>query len=189
MYENTSLGPTTRIYVYSESRTKESRGKAYLGSETLEQRGRALVLDQVLNHSNAADLRLEVGILDTGLDRVERSGDGDRRDGTSNRSDEVLHPGRLVVVVEVEEVVLGQGRSTEELEAGQSQCQLVSGEATYSEASWRVAGHGPSPATVQRRALLEENSHDTTSTEGFRIHLPLDLEGIQWQKDLYGPHA
>ena len=99
---------------------KSGCGNPYLRSEPLEQRTRALVLDEILHHGETANLCLEVGVLDTGLDSVERRSNGDGGDGTGDRRNEVLAPGRLVVVVEVEEVVLGERGGTEELQGTQS---------------------------------------------------------------------
>jgi len=42
----------------------------YFWGEALEQARRAFVLEEVFHDGNAADLVLEVGILDTGLDDV-----------------------------------------------------------------------------------------------------------------------
>ena len=48
----------------------------HLGREALEERAGALVLDELLDHGHARDLVLEVGVLDAGLDDVERGGCG-----------------------------------------------------------------------------------------------------------------
>lgn len=85
----------------------------YLGRQTLEERGRAFVLDQLLDHGHSRDLVLEVGVLNPRLDRVERRGDGDGRDGTRYRRDKILAPGRLVVVLDTEEVVFRDCRRAE----------------------------------------------------------------------------
>ena len=87
----------------------------YLRCEALEERARALVLNEVLNDGDARDLVLEVGVLDARLDRVERRGDGDGRDGARDGGDEVLAPGRLVVVLDAEHVLLGRCGRAEEL--------------------------------------------------------------------------
>ena len=91
-----------------------------LRRQTLEQCRRTLVLDEILDHCYTRYLVLKVRILDTGLDGVQRCGDGYRRDSTSDRCDKVLPPGRLVVVLDAEEVVFCDGRRAEELEAGGS---------------------------------------------------------------------
>ena len=88
---------------------------AHLRRETLEQRGRALVLEEVLDDGDSGDLVLEVCILDAGLDGVEGGSDGDGSDRACDRRDEVLAPGGLGVVLDAQNVVLGEGGSTEEL--------------------------------------------------------------------------
>lgn len=60
-------------------------------------------------------LGLEVAVLDTGLDDIERSRDDERCRGTSNGRDEVLEPGGTVVVGELVEVFLGSSATTEKL--------------------------------------------------------------------------
>lgn len=60
-------------------------------------------------------LGLEVAVLDTGLDDIERSRDDERCRGTSNGCDEVLEPGGTVVVGELVEVFLGSSATTKKL--------------------------------------------------------------------------
>lgn len=87
----------------------------YLGNQSLEEAGRALVLGHVGQDSEATLGVVKVAVLDSGLDDIERSGDDKRGRGTSNRGNEVLEPAGLVVVLEVEEVLLGKGRTTKQL--------------------------------------------------------------------------
>lgn len=54
---------------------------------------------------------------------------------------------------------------------------------TYGERAGRVPGHGPPPPTIQCRTLLHEDADNTSPTEGLRVHLPLDLEGIEREED------
>jgi hypothetical protein len=84
VYEKTSLGPTTRICssVHTPLTT-------HLGRQSLEERSHAFRLDHLPDDGHTADLRVEVGILNTRLDNVERSGDGDGRDGSCYTGDEV----------------------------------------------------------------------------------------------------
>ena len=86
-----------------------------LGEQALEEGGGTLVLEHVGNDASASLLDLEVAVLDTGLDDVERSRDDERSRGTSNGCDKVLEPGGAVVVGELVEVFLGCGTTTEEL--------------------------------------------------------------------------
>ena len=86
-----------------------------LRRQTLEQCCRTLVLDEILDHGYTRYLVLKVRILDTGLDGVQRCGDGDRRDSTSDRCDKVLPPGRLVVVLDAEQIFLRHRGRTKKL--------------------------------------------------------------------------
>ena len=88
---------------------------AYLGDQSLEETGETLVLGHVGQDSETTLRVLEVAVLNTGLDNIEGSRDNERGGGTSNRSHEVLEPGGLVVILEVEEILLGESRTTEQL--------------------------------------------------------------------------
>jgi len=138
-----------------------SQNRTHLGGQTLEERSRTLVLQQILHDLHTADLLLEVGVLDTRLHDIERCGHSDRSDGSSDGGDEVLRPGGLGVVGDTENVLLGEGRATEQ-----------------GERAGGVAGHGPAPAAVESGALLGEDAEDAAATEGFRVHLALDLEDV-----------
>lgn len=61
------------------------------------------------------------------------------------------------------------------------------GERTYGERAWGVARHGPAPATVERRALLHEDTHDATSPKRLRVHLALNLQRIEREQHLSHP--
>lgn len=87
----------------------------YLGCQALEERRETLLAGHVGHDTHAALGVVEVAVLDTGLDDIEGSGDDKRGGGTGNGGDEVLEPAGLVVIGEVEEVLLGEGGSSEEL--------------------------------------------------------------------------
>lgn len=90
-------------------------GVAHLGHETLEEARHALLLGHVGQNPEAALRVVEVPVLDTGLDDVQRRRDDERGRRTGDGGDEVLEPRGLVVVLELEEIFLGEGRATEEL--------------------------------------------------------------------------
>jgi hypothetical protein len=73
------------------------------------------VLHHVGNDAEAGLGVLEVAVLDTGLDHVERGGDDQGSAGTTDGSDEVLRPGGGIVVLEGVDVFLGECGTTEEL--------------------------------------------------------------------------
>lgn len=91
---------------------------AHLGDQALEESTGALVLHHVGDNPEAGLGVLEVAVLNTGLDDVEGSGDEEGGGGTGDGGDEVLEPRGLVVVVEAEEVLLGEGGTTEQLRGG-----------------------------------------------------------------------
>ena len=110
-----------RIRRDGRQRRKDQHGRSLitdLRCQPLEQRRRALVLDQVLDHRHTRHLVLEVRVLDARLDRVQRRRDGDGRNGARDRRDEVLAPGRLVVVLDAEQVLLRHRGRAEELDTG-----------------------------------------------------------------------
>jgi hypothetical protein len=137
-----------------------------LGEQALEEGGRALVLEHVGDDASASLLDLEVAVLDAGLDDVERSRDNEGGGGTGDGSNEVLGPGSAVVVLELVEVLLGGGGTTEESERTRS-----------------VTGGSPAPTSVETEALVGNDPHDTTATERLGVCLPLDLENVEREQD------
>lgn len=85
VYEKTSLGPTTRIC----HSARIIPILTHLRGKTLEESADTLLLDHLSDDGHAADLRVEVGVLDSGLDDVQGRGDGDGSDGTGDRGDKV----------------------------------------------------------------------------------------------------
>jgi len=116
----------TSLYNLSESRNQSlsqpeaenqlGTGHQELRSQTLEETGGALDLQHVGNNTETGLGVLEVAVLDTGLDHVERGGHNQGGTGTGNGGNEVLAPGGLVVVLQAVDVLLGKSRSTEKLE-------------------------------------------------------------------------
>lgn len=137
-----------------------------LGGKTLEEGSETLVLGHTGDNSEAGLLGFKVAVLNTGLDNVKRCGDNERGGSTSDGSDEVLAPGGGVVVGELEEVFLGSGRTTEESERTRS-----------------VTSGSPAPTSVESKALIGDNSEDTTAAESLGVCLSLDLKDVEWQKD------
>lgn len=136
-----------------------------LGHETLEERRWALLLDHVLDDLNTALRVLEVAVLDTGLDDIERRRDNQRGRGTRNRSDKVLQPSRLVVILKSVQVSLGERRTSEERER-----------------SRRITRGGPAPAPVQPEALVLDDADDAAAAEGLGVCLALDLEDVEGEE-------
>jgi hypothetical protein len=58
---------------------------------------------------------LEVAVLNTGLDHVERGGDNQGGASTADGGDEVLRPGGGVVILQFVDIFLGESGTTEEL--------------------------------------------------------------------------
>ena len=102
------MSSTTRRFRVARKRTN-------LGSQSLEESTSSLLLDHLSDNGHSSNRVLEVGLLDSSLDDIKRSSNGDGSDGSSDGGDEVLGEGSLRVVGEVEEELLGHGRSSEEL--------------------------------------------------------------------------
>lgn len=126
--EKTSLGPVMRswkrgmlvpILVHMERRG------AYLGNKALEKGRGALLLGHVGQDAEAALRVVKVAVLDARLDDVEGRRHDERGRGAGDGGDEVLEPRGLVVVVEVEEELLGEGGTAEEL-GNKSACLSLS---------------------------------------------------------------
>jgi len=90
VYEKTSLGPTTKIFHELVFQTYR-HSSTHLRGQTLEESTHTFRLDHISDNGHTADLRVEVGILDTGLDDIQWRGDGDRGNGTGNGGDEVCN--------------------------------------------------------------------------------------------------
>lgn len=87
----------------------------YLGCQALEEACETFLLGHVAQDSETALGVLEIAVLNSRLDNVERGRDNERGGSTSDRGNEVLEPASLVVVLEVEEVFLGESGSSEQL--------------------------------------------------------------------------
>jgi len=138
----------------------------YLGNKTLEESAHALVPRHLGQDLHARLGVLKVLVLHPRLDDIKRRGHKQRRRRTRNRRDKVLEPRRLVVVLQLEQVLLGERRATEQRERTR-----------------RIAGRCPSPAPVQAKALVCNNLHHATAAEGLRVCLALDLEHVEGQED------
>lgn len=66
------------------------------------------MLHHVLNNLEATFWVVKVLVLDTSLDNIERGGDEKRSRCSGNRSNKVLEPRSLVVILQTEEVTLGE---------------------------------------------------------------------------------
>lgn len=99
------------------SRTIYARdwSNTYLGNQSLEEGREALVPDHLGQDTEPTLRVVEVLVLDTGLDDVERSRHDQRGRRTSNGGNKVLEPRGLVVILETEDVLLGERGTTEEL--------------------------------------------------------------------------
>ena len=138
----------------------------HLWRQTLEESTEAFVLDHVLDNSNAAYLGFKVGILDSGLDDIERSSYSDGSDRAADGGEEVLGPSGIAVVLEAKDVFLGESGSSEECERAGS-----------------VSSSGPAPTSVQVDIFVGQDTQEAARSERFRVGLTLDLEHIQWQKN------
>jgi hypothetical protein len=98
-----------------EAEDQLGTGHEELGGEALEEGGEALVLHHVGNDAEAGLGVLEVAVLNTGLDHVERGGDNQGGASTADGGDEVLRPGGGVVILQFVDIFLGESGTTEEL--------------------------------------------------------------------------
>lgn len=88
----------------------------YLGHQPLEEAREALLARHIRQNAEAALRVVKVAILDACLDHIKRSRDNKGSGSAGDRGDEVLQPCRLVVVLQLEQVLLGKGRSSKQLE-------------------------------------------------------------------------
>lgn len=90
-------------------------GHEKLRDKAFEEGRKSFVLRHVGEDAEAALGVVEVAVLNSGLNNIEGSGNDQRGRGTSDRSNKVLEPGSLVIILEVEKVFLGKSRATEKL--------------------------------------------------------------------------
>ena len=80
----------------------------------------------------------------------------------------------------MEQVLLGEGRTTEELLSTMSAGEME----THSKGPGSVTRHRPAPAAVQRSdTLLGHDLEEATALECLGVGLHLDLENIEGQED------
>jgi hypothetical protein len=142
--------------------------------------------------------------LDSGLDNIEGSRDDEGGRSTGDGGDKVLEPAGLVVVLKLEEIFLGESRTSKELirvnafvsksliifthillpvRYNGTSMRLGLKRRAYSERAGCVSSSSPSPASVQAEALVGNNLQDSTATESLGVGLALDLEDIEGQQD------
>ncbi|KAI6769715.1 hypothetical protein HG530_004344 [Fusarium avenaceum] len=175
------------IKVWASQKEKTNLGpvmSSYKATCSLEESTSTLVLRHVGQDSETTLRVFEVAVLDTGLDNIKRSRNDQRSRSTSNGSNKVLEPAGLVVVLKVEEVLLGESRTTEELSWVSILVHPIRSDfKTYSKRTRSVTGSSPAPTTVQTETLIGNDLEDTTATEGLGVCLTLDLEDIEGQKN------
>jgi hypothetical protein len=124
------------------------------------------VLNHILNNLKSTLRVIEIAVLDSRLNHIERGADKQTRRGTANRRNEVLKPRRLVIVLELEQVTLGERRSSEQCEGAR-----------------RVAGGRPLPATIETKAFVADDGDDAAATEGFGVGLTLNFEDVEREEN------
>lgn len=100
---------------YQHLQTKFQHKSTYLWYQALEEGREALVPDHAAHNPEATLWVVEVSILDTGLNNIQRSGDNQRRGGTGNGRNKILHPSGLVIILKSVQVTFRECRATEEL--------------------------------------------------------------------------
>ena len=180
--EKTSLGPVMSSCVQRVSsasyRVFFFFTAPYLGDQALEETSETLVLGHVGQDAEAALRVLKVAVLDTGLDHVEGSRDNKRGRGTSNRRHKVLPPRSLVVVLEVEEVLLGKGRATEQLFMAVSNPLVCSKKRTLWKRQLTAKEPGALRAAVQPQPRYRPKPSSRTI---LRTPRPLKASGFVWR--------
>lgn len=177
---------------------------AYLGDKTLEESTHAFVPCHLGENLETALWVLKVAVLNASLDNIKRSRNNQRRGGTSNRGDKVLEPRRLVVVLELEDVLLRKSRSSEQLRRSHNQYRIQRvtfrssyfqttsrsvlllhdkwDDGTHRKGPWRVSRGSPAPAPVQAETLIRDNLEDATAAERLGVCLAFDLEHVERQQ-------
>lgn len=142
------------------------------------------MLHHVSNDLESTLWVIEVLVLDTGLDDIERGRNEERSRGTSNRGDEVLEPGGLVIVFKPKEISFGESWSSEELYK-MLIISNVNAEVRVTNSKWSrgISGSSPLPSSVETETLISHNPDHTSSSECFWVCLSLDLQDIKREED------
>jgi hypothetical protein len=109
---------------------------------------------------------LEIAVLNAGLDDIEGRGDDERCRRTAYRRNEVLAPGRGIVVLQFEDLLFGER-----------------GAAEQGKRSRRIAGGCPTGAAVETHALIGDDAEEAPRAEGVWVGLPFYLEHVEREED------
>lgn len=87
----------------------------YLGGQSLEETRDTLVPHHFPDYLKPALWVLKIPVLYSSFNDIQRSRDDQRRAGSGNRGDKILHPAGFVVVCEFVQILLGEGGASKEL--------------------------------------------------------------------------
>lgn len=157
----------------------------HLGCQALEESRGTFVPNQFFNDCQTMDLAFEIRVLYPCLHGIQRSSDRDGSNCACYWSDKVLRPRRFRVIRDTEDVFFGDRWSAEELREGNKKgegrmsLQWMVRKRAYSEASRSVSGHCPSPAAIQCRTFLHEDSHGPATSESFWVYLSFNFQSVK----------
>lgn len=144
------------------------------------------MLDHILDNLESTFRIFKVSILNARLDDIQGGGYEKWCWRSGDRGNEVLEPRCWVIVVQLIEIFLRKGRSSEKLLLGLAQVRPITRMAewlnlclTYSEGSGGISGCGPTRATVETHSLIGHDSKDASASKCFGIRLTLDFEYVQ----------
>ena len=137
-------------------------GHEQLRHQSLEERRKPLLPRHIPNDLDTRLLDFEVLILYPRLNHIQGRRHNKRRRRSHHRSHKILEPARLVVILQLKEILL-RGRGTTE----------------QRKRARRIACSRPSPASIQSEALIGDDPKHASAAESFWVCLPFDLKDIQ----------
>jgi hypothetical protein len=141
-------------------------GHQHLRRQSFEERQDALILEHLRDDPKPTLWVLKVSVLYPGLDHVQGRTHDQARGGSGHRCHEVLSPGGLVVVFQLEYRFFSPCAAAEERKGAR-----------------RIPGSGPACTTVEPHTFISNDAEEASITECFRVCLAFDLEDVQGKED------
>lgn len=138
----------------------------HLGRQPLKERSKPLILHHLAHNPEAALGVIEIPILNARLDDIQGCRNDQRSRRARDGSHEILRPRRLVVVLELEQLLLRPRATSEERKGARS-----------------VTRGRPARTAVQAHSLIGDDAHEAAVAESFWVGLALDLEHVEGQQD------
>jgi hypothetical protein len=138
----------------------------HLGRQPLKKTSKTLIPNHTPHNPKPTLRTLKIPILNPRLNHIQRRRHNERRRRTTNRRHEILRPARRIIILQMKNLLLCEGRAAEE-----------------GERPRRIASGGPPRAAVQPHPLVGDDAEEATGAEGSGVGLAFDLEDVEGEED------